>query len=191
MTQSTPADDPLAGLLSRCALQDQAAFEQLYKISSAKLFAVAIRVVKRSDWAEDILQESFVNIWHHAPDYQTQKAAPLTWMTHIVRNRALDWLRRPQHEVVVDEEEMENNWVDPAASLFEQLSQVREGVALDDCMRQVEAKSRQAIALAFWQGLSHSELAQHLQQPIGTVKTWIRRGLAVLKKCFEEIHELP
>ena len=190
MTPATTADDTLASLLSRSAIQDQAAFEQLYKTTSAKLFAVAIRVVKRSDWAEDVLQESFVNIWHHARDYQTQKAAPLTWMTHIVRNRALDWLRRPQHEVVVDTEELENAWADPAASLFEQLSQVREGVALDDCMRQIEAKNRQAIALAFWQGLSHSELAQHLQQPIGTVKTWIRRGLAVLKKCFEDTHEL-
>ncbi|MHB1677434.1 MAG: sigma-70 family RNA polymerase sigma factor [Sulfuriferula sp.] len=190
MAQLAHPDDPLANLLSRCALKEQAAFEQLYKITSAKLMAVALRVLQRRDWAEDVLQESFVNIWHHAQDYQAQKAAPYTWMTHIVRNRALDWLRRPQHEVVMDEAEMENNWADPTASLFERLSQVREGAALEDCMRQIEAKNRQAIALAFWQGLSHSELAQHLRQPIGTVKAWVRRGLAVIKKCFEATYEL-
>ena len=190
MAQSNTTDNTLENLLSRCALGEQPAFEQLYKSTSAKLFAVAVRIVHRRDWAEDVLQEAFVNIWHHAQDYQTQKAAPFTWMTHIVRNRALDWLRRPQHEVVVEDGEIENTWADPATSLFDQLSQVREGVALEECMRQIEARNRQAIALAFWQGLSHSELAQHLQQPVGTIKTWIRRGLAVLKKCFEETHEL-
>lgn len=186
MTQATNADRNLADLLSKCALQDQAAFESLYKLTSAKLFAVVGRIVKRTDWAEEILQESFVKIWHYSAAYQTQKSAPMTWMTHIVRNHALDWLRRPQHEVVIDDVEMEALWVDPAAGVYEQLSQHQESQVINECLRQIEAKNRQAIALAFWQGLSHTELAQHLQQPIGTVKAWVRRGLTVLKKCFEE-----
>lgn len=190
MAQSTDTTATLAHLLTRCALKDQAALAQLYKMTSARLMAVALRVLQRRDWAEDVLQESFVNIWHHAHDYQVQKAAPLTWMTHIVRNRALDWLRRPQHETTLDEAEMENSWADPAAGLFEQLSRVREGAAIEECMRQIEAKNRQAIALAFWQGLTHSELAQHMHQPVGTIKAWIRRGLAVIRKCFEVAHEL-
>lgn len=190
MAQSSDADVSLAHLLTRCALKDQAAFAKLYRITSAKLMAVAMRVLQRRDWAEDVLQESFVNIWHHAQDYQVQKAAALTWMTHIVRNRALDWLRRPQHEIATDDTEMVNNRTDPAAGLFEQLSLVREGAVLEECMRQIDAKHRQAIALAFWQGLSHSELAQHMRQPVGTIKAWIRRGLTVIRKCFEVTHEL-
>lgn len=183
------AEDPLIHLLSRSALGDQQAFEKLYRITSGKLFAVTLRIVRRQDWAEEILQEAFVNIWHHASDYAGGKAAPMTWMTHIVRNRALDWLRRPQGEVVANED-AEETWLDESASLFERLEQSRDAVALYDCMTQIEARQRQTIALAFWKGLTHSELAQHMQQPIGTVKNWIRRGLGAIKKCLENLHEV-
>ncbi|BBP03196.1 RNA polymerase sigma factor [Sulfuriferula plumbiphila] len=183
------AEDPLINLLSRCALRDQQAFERLYRVTSAKLFAVALRIVRRQDWAEEVLQEAFVNIWHHAPGYVSGKAAPLTWMTHIVRNRALDWLRRPQREDAADED-AEETWKDESASLFERLEQSRDATALNDCMGRIEARLRQTIALAFWHGLTHSELAQHMQQPIGTVKTWIRRGMGAIKKCLEDSHEV-
>lgn len=183
------AEDPLIDLLSRCALRDQQAFERLYRVTSAKLFAVALRILRRQDWAEEVLQEAFVSIWHHAPSYASGKAAPMTWMTHIVRNRALDWLRRPQREDAVSEE-AEENWLDESAGLFERLEQSRDAAVLNDCMGQIEARQRQTIALAFWQGLTHSELAQHLRLPIGTVKTWIRRGLGAIKKCLEDAHEV-
>ncbi|MES2407025.1 MAG: sigma-70 family RNA polymerase sigma factor [Pseudomonadota bacterium] len=186
---STLAEDPLTVLLSRCALRDEQAFERLYRITSAKLFGVALRIVRRQDWAEEILQESFVNIWQHAPSYASGKAAPMTWMTHIVRNRALDWLRRPQHEDTVSED-AEENWPDECAGLFDRLTQSRDAAVLNGCMDQIEAKQRQTIALAFWQGLTHSELALHLQLPVGTIKTWIRRGLGALKKCLEDTHEV-
>ena len=115
------SEDPLIDLLSRCALRDQQAFERLYRSTSAKLFGVVLRIVRRQDWAEEILQESFVNIWHHAPSYASAKAAPMTWMTHIVRNRALDWLRRPQREDAVSED-AEENWRDESAGLFDRLA---------------------------------------------------------------------
>ncbi len=187
-TPPLPAnEDTLATLLSRCALGDQQAFERLYRATSSKLFAVALRILRRQDWAEEVLQEAFINIWHHASDYASEKAAPLTWMTHIVRNRALDWLRRPQREDVVGEE-VQSTWQDESASLFERLALARDAVALNACLERLEAKQRQMIALAFWHGLAHSELAQHLQQPIGTVKTWMRRGLAMIRKCLEGLH---
>ena len=182
-------EDPLINLLSRCALGDQQAFERLYRITSAKLFAVVLRIVRRQDWAEEILQEAFVSIWHHAPNYLSGKAAPMTWMTHIVRNRALDWLRRPQREDAVSED-AEENWPDESAGLFDRLAQSREAAGLNDCMEQIEARQRQTIALAFWQGLTHSELALHMQLPVGTIKTWIRRGLGAIKKCLEGTHEV-
>ena len=180
-------EDTLATLLSRCALGDQQAFERLYRATSSKLFAVALRILRRQDWAEEVLQEAFVNIWNHAPDYASEKAAPLTWMTHIVRNRALDWLRRPQREDTVADE-VQSAWQDESASLFERLALARDAVALNGCLERLEAKQRQMIALAFWHGLAHSELAQHMQQPIGTVKTWMRRGLAMIRKCLEGLH---
>lgn len=187
-TTPLPAnEDTLATLLSRCALGDQQAFERLYRATSSKLFAVALRILRRQDWAEEVLQEAFVNIWNHAPDYASEKAAPLTWMTHIVRNRALDWLRRPQREDTVGDE-VQSAWQDESASLFERLALARDAVALNGCLERLEAKQRQMIALAFWHGLAHSELAQHLQQPIGTVKTWMRRGLAMIRKCLEGLH---
>ena len=98
-----PANDELAALLSRCALADQRAFGALYQASSAKLFGVAVRITKRRDWAEEVLQESFVKIWHHAGNYDAEKSAPMTWMTAIVRNRALDLLRRPREVQASDE----------------------------------------------------------------------------------------
>lgn len=187
--QPPSAEDPLIDLLSRCALRDQQAFERLYRITSAKLFAVALRIVRRQDWAEEVLQEAFVNIWNHAPGYASGKAAPMTWMTHIVRNRALDWVRRPQREDAASEND-EETWLDESASLFERLGQSRDAAVLNDCMEQIEARQRQMIALAFWHGLTHSELAQHMRLPIGTIKTWIRRGLGAIKKCLEGAHEV-
>jgi RNA polymerase sigma factor (sigma-70 family) len=90
--------DSVAELMARCVLRDERAFAQLYRHTAGKLFAVALRILRRQDWAEEVLQESFVNIWNHVNEYAAQKSAPMTWMTAIVRNRALDWLRRPNME---------------------------------------------------------------------------------------------
>lgn len=184
ISTSSPPDEALSALLSRCALGDKLAFEKLYRASSAKLFALALRILRRQDWAEEVLQDAYINIWQHAADFARDKAAPMTWMTHIVRNRALDWLRRPQREEFADED-AQASWRDDSADLLQRLSASREAKVLSDCLARLEAKQRQTIALAFWQGLAHSELAQHLQQPIGTIKTWVRRGLASLRKCLD------
>lgn len=168
---------------------DQQAFQHLYRATSAKLYSLALRILRRGDWAEEVLQEAFVNIWHHASDYQASKAAPLTWMTHIVRNRALDWLRRPQHEDLASDDMLEQ-WRDDSVDMFERLAHVKEAAALNNCLNRLDAKQRQTIALAFWHGLTHSELAAHLRQPLGTIKTWIRRGLATLRTCLDDANEL-
>ena len=84
----------LEQLIARSALGDRAAFGELYRAAAPKLFGVALRILRRADWAEDVLQECFVAFWRHAPEYDASRAAPMTWMTSIVRNRCLDWLRR-------------------------------------------------------------------------------------------------
>ena len=175
----------LAELLAQAALKNQRAFADLYQLTAAKLFGVALRILRRQDWAEEVLQECYVNIWNHAGDYAVHKSAPLTWMTSIVRNRCLDWLRRPQQEATGDEYDIAAEaWRDDAPGPMESLLASSEAAALARCMQELDAKQRQSIMLAFFHGLSHSELASHMKQPLGTVKTWVRRGLERLKICL-------
>ena len=186
--RKVPPDDlamRLAELLAQCALKNQRAFADLYGLTSAKLYGVAIRILRRQDWAEDVLQECYVNIWNHAGNYAIQKSAPLTWMTSIVRNRCLDWLRRPQAETTGPEYDVAvEAWQDDSPGPMDQLMAAGDAQALARCLRQLEGKQRQSIMLAFFHGMSHSELAGHLKQPLGTVKTWVRRGLERLKGCL-------
>jgi RNA polymerase sigma-70 factor (ECF subfamily) len=175
----------LATLLGRSALRDERAFADLYTLTSAKLFGVALRILRRQDWAEEVLQECYVNIWNHAGDYAAAKSAPLTWMTSIVRNRCLDWLRRPHAESTGEEYEIAvEAWEDGAPGPLDRLLEAGSAQALARCLEQLEARQRQSIALAFFHGLSHSELASHMKLPLGTVKTWVRRGLERLKGCL-------
>ena len=191
MTGDRPAPDALAArlaeLLAQAALKNQRAFADLYALTAAKLFGVALRILRRQDWAEEVLQECYISIWNHAGDYSIQKSAPLTWMTSIVRNRCLDWLRRPQQEASGEEYEIAvEAWQDDSPGPMESLMASSEAAALARCMQQLEAKQRQSIMLAFHHGLSHSEVAGHMKQPLGTVKTWVRRGLERLKLCLGE-----
>ena len=172
----------LEDLLARSAQGDRAAFQRLYQASAAKLHGVALRILRRGDWAEEVLQECYVSIWTRAGDYRAGLSAPMTWMTSIVRNRCLDWLRRPAPEVAVETfEELESGSPGPLA----ELERAKDAQALARCLGGLDARQRQAIALAFYEGLSHAELASHLRQPLGTVKTWVRRGLLRLKSCLE------
>ena len=111
----------------------------------------------------------------------------MTWMTAIVRNRALDWLRRPHEEDIGDSFDARAADI-PAASAgpLEATIASAEGAALARCLQTLDSNQRQCVALAFANGLSHAELAAHLREPLGTVKTWIRRGLLRLKSCLEE-----
>ena len=177
----------LGALVARCALRDQRALADLYRQTSSKLFGVSLRITRREDWAEDVLQESFVNIWNHAGDYAVAKSAPMTWMTAIVRNRSLDWLRRPRE--VDGGEDFEARAEAIAADEPGPLAQALAGEdaqALAGCLQGLDSHQRQSITLAFVNGLSHSELANQLREPLGTVKTWIRRGLLRLKTCLEQ-----
>ena len=183
-----PAPEQLSDLLARCALRDQRAFATLYQFSSAKLFAVAVRITRRRDWAEEVLQEAFVNIWNHAAGYNSTKSAPMTWMTAIVRNRALDWLRRPR-EVEIDEEheELMASVPDESPGPEELLRQSLDAGALAECMKGLTEEQQRSITLAFFYGLSHGELSVQMRKPLGTVKTWIRRGLDRLKGCLDDL----
>lgn len=176
----------LMELLARTALADQAAFEQLYRLTSSHLYGVALRILRESAAAEEVLQESFVNVWHHAGSYVAARSQPLTWLTSIVRNRCLDRLRKHDVETVsIDDEEQAMTIADRSPMPLDTLLSGAEASAVRRCVEGLDGSQKQAIALAFYQGLSHSELARHLKQPLGTVKSWVRRGLERLKACLD------
>ncbi|WP_137936908.1 sigma-70 family RNA polymerase sigma factor [Chitinivorax sp. B] len=176
----------LSSLLLQSARGDQQAFSALYRHTSAKLFAVALRILQRRDWAEEVLQDCYVKIWQHAGEYGADKSQPMTWMTSIVRNRCIDWLRRPREEHLPENEDGEQ-WIDledESDGPLQLLAQNQDTAWLARCMEKLTPRERQSISLAFYHGLSHSELADHLREPLGSVKTWVRRGLERLKGCL-------
>lgn len=174
--------------LNGAAQRDAAAFRSLYDATSAKLFGFALRILGKRELAEEVMQESFVAIWHNAGSYQSHLAAPMTWMATIVRNKAFDLLRRSDVAAEIDGDPFDaaimNALHDPAATPIEALELSRDAKALAYCMSALEGLHRQVVGLAFFHDLSHSEVAQQMALPIGTVKTWIRRSLERLKACL-------
>ena len=174
--------------LQGAARHDDAAFRALYDATSPKLFGYALRILGKRELAEEALQDGFVAIWHGAAGYQSQLAAPMTWMTTVVRNKALDVLRRHDGDVEVGgpafDAAVESALQDPRANPIEALLVSHDAKALAYCMSTLEGLHRQVVGLAFFHDLSHSEVAQQMAIPIGTVKTWIRRSLERLKTCL-------
>jgi RNA polymerase sigma-70 factor (ECF subfamily) len=178
-------NEQLQALLAASAINDRRAFAQLYEMSSRKLYGVVLRILDRDEWAQDCLQESYVKIWNSADSYRPHLAAPMTWMTSIVRNTALDLLRKRRKEVLQSEpEKLLEDGSDEAIPL-EKLQNTEEGKRLSDCLEQLKSQQRQIIALAYLKGLTHDELAAQTGTPLGTIKTWIRRGLQQLRVCME------
>lgn len=188
MSGTAAHSDPtqLRTWLQACAHRDRAAFHALYEASSPRLYGLALRILGRRELAEEVLQESFVAIWHAAGDYESALSAPMTWMTAIVRNRAFDVLRRRRHEGEEDGigGEALAALADLAATPAERLQMSSDAQALADCMAALEAKHREVIGMAFFHDLSHTDVAGKLALPLGTVKTWIRRSLARLHACL-------
>lgn len=178
-------NERLQSLLAACTLNDKRAFAQLYEMTSGKLYGVVLRILDREEWAQDCLQEAYVKIWNSSGSYRPHLAAPMTWMSSIVRNQALDLLRKRRREVLQPEPEKLLKDESGDAIPLDNLQQSEEGKRLSDCLDQLKSQQRQMIALAYLKGLTHDELAFQTGTPLGTVKTWIRRGLKQLKGCLE------
>ena len=187
----------LSRLLARSSLGDRAAFATLYERTSSHLFAVVLRIQRDRAQAEDILQEVYVNVWRAAKSFDAAQSQPLTWLTSIARNRAIDGLRRartqPQLRTLgssvegrdAEDEDVYDTVADDAPGPLELLSRAAESRSLAACMDKLSALQRQSVALAFFRGLSHAEVAEQLKQPLGTVKSWVRRALMTLKSCLQ------
>ncbi len=182
----------LAKLLSRIALRDQAAFRELYKLTASRLLAVSMRMLRDQARAEDVLQEAFVGVWRTADRFAIEKSQPMTWLVNIVRNRTIDVLRssagsgREQSLTVDDDDgtEQEIEIEDESAGPLDTLVAKSQAVALRRCLERLEPGPRQSLLLAFYDGLSHAELAEKMNQPLGTIKSWVRRSLERLKDCL-------
>lgn len=175
--------DPLRPLLAQCALGNRRAFETLYRSVSPRLHGVALRFMGRPDLAEEVLQEAFVRIWYNASRYEAHLSAPMTWMVNITRNLAIDQLRKHREQPLA--EGQQDALVDDAPSAHAQLDRERDARALNRCLDTLDDRQRQSISVAYFQGLSCSELADHLAAPLGSVKSWIRRGMERLRRCLE------
>lgn len=184
--QGREADPTLEALAHRCTLGDMRAFEELYSRTAPKLLAVALRILRRRDLAEDALQDSYVNIWKHIGAYVSGKSAPMTWMTTIVRNRSLDLLRRPQWENVADNYDAIAEIVPDEQPGPDALHESRSrSTALHACLGELPRVQRQIVVMAYLHGLTGAELANRLEMPLSTVKSALRRSLPKLAKCLD------
>jgi RNA polymerase sigma factor (sigma-70 family) len=191
-------DQRLISLIDRVAARSgregrpadsEAALRELYDLTSSRLYGVALRVVTNREWAEDVLQEAYLNIWHIAGNYRMALSPPLAWMGVIVRSRALDFLRRRASDRADSALELDGVVSDTiagdAANPLDASEASEQAWALHECLRKLEARQREVLSLAYLRDLSHGELAKQLKLPLGTVKTWIRRGIEQLRGCMD------
>ena len=181
----------LTDLLHATAQGREQAFRELYELVSPQLFAILLRILKRKDLAEEALQDALLSVWRNAASYTAEKGAPMTWLVSICRYRALDMLRRSQREVsldpmleaAADEGEGLGGLADASAdTAFVSKAEER---ALEDCMQRLNDGQQKSLKLAYFDGCTHEEIAASLKSPVGTVKSWVRRGLESLKRCLE------
>jgi RNA polymerase sigma factor (sigma-70 family) len=181
-------DTQLIALIDRVALADESALRELYELTSSKLYGVAVRVVGNKSWAEDVLQEAFINIWRIAGDYKATLSPPMAWMCLIVRSRGLDFLRRRTSDRADAVQELDDVMAETlegdSANPMDTALAGEQAWALHQCLSQLDNKQREVVSLAYLRDLSHGELAEQLKLPLGTVKTWIRRGLEQLRGCM-------
>jgi RNA polymerase sigma-70 factor, ECF subfamily len=177
--ETLPPEIELAQLLQRCAAHDSAAFRTLYDKTSPILFARLLRMLRRRAVAEEALQDVYVRIWQRAAQYELGRGRALAWMVTIARYFAIDLMRRERLTLVSD---------DSLAEIPDDSAAESGGIEkpnnFDDCIGQLNDNTRKCLTLAFVEGRSHDEIARLTTNPLGSVKSWIRRGLIALKECL-------
>lgn len=177
--------DALTPLMSKIAAGDRDALRQLYQASSAKLFGVVLRILSDREESEDVLQEVYVTVWRRADRYDAAKAGVMTWLSTIARNRAIDRLRA--RGPMAYAEPVEGLQIaDDARGADLILEASDDSARLQGCLGELDERTQGVIRTAFFEGVTYEVLAGRLGAPLGTVKSWIRRGLARLKGCLEQ-----
>lgn len=180
LPQQAEANDQLCTLLLAVGKGDRQAFAAVYQASASRLYPVALKMLRQQEAAEDVLQEAFISIWRKAEQFDPDRGEPLGWMTTIVRNCAIDRLRsqrRTSNTVELSEA--------PEIAVPEPNVSPQMAISMRACLQQLEENQRKAILFTYYYGMTHEELATRLDAPLGTVKSWVRRGLLQLRGCLE------
>jgi RNA polymerase sigma-70 factor (ECF subfamily) len=177
------ASPEISALLARVADGDRQAFRTLYVATSAKLYGTVLRIVRRRDIADEVLQEAYVRIWNNAQSFDAARASAITWMATIARNRALDEVRKVRPSSLDDLPEAQEVR-DPQPLASEQLEMAGEHQRLLDCLAALDPQRREIVKLAYLEGRSREELGAMFGAPVATIKTWLHRSLKQLKGCL-------
>lgn len=184
LQQASDARLKLVEALVRTGHEDRAAFRDLYALTSAKLFGICYRICGERQAAEDVLHDVYLTIWKRAGAYEPHRASPITWLATIARNRSIDW-RRAQGVRRGTPIEDAPPILDEAPLVSDTLVADEEAHRLHGCLEALEDRQRGAIRTAFFDGVTYAELAERESVPLGTMKSWVRRGLAKLRECLE------
>jgi RNA polymerase sigma-70 factor, ECF subfamily len=177
-------DEELARLLGACAARDRHALRRLYELMAPQLLASMMRILRRRALAEEALQDVFVSIWQRASQFEGSRGAARIWMLAIARHRAIDLLRSERANLYSDAD-IESLPQSTFEGVSDWSSVGRSSAALARCFEELSGEQRRGIELAFVNGYSHADVARVMGEPLGTIKSWIRRGLASLRACLE------
>ena len=186
---SSGADEARARLtaaLTAVGRGDRVAMRQVYDMTAAKLFGICLRICGERASAEDVLQTVYIKVWERAGQFDAARASPITWLATIARNGAIDWRRSVAGRAVRDTlpEQASFAVADDSPFADQSLVTAEDGARLHHCLDELEERSRTSIRSAFFDGSTYAELAERENVPLGTMKSWIRRGLLRLKDCL-------
>jgi RNA polymerase sigma-70 factor (ECF subfamily) len=171
-------------LLQACARGDRGALRTLYAATAPQLFGLALSILRSRDLAEDVMQDSFILVWRHARKFDPHRGTAMAWLARIVRNQCFDLMRRRGRESPLDDAFMQS-WEDPAPGPADLTAISQDARRLWACLDELDEGPRKSMILAYYEGLTFAEVAGRVRVPLGTVKSWIRRGLIQLRGCME------
>ncbi len=172
-----------ASALAACAAGDRKALKRLYDEEVGRLVAVALRIVRRRELAEEVVHDAFISIWQRAGSFDPSLGSARGWIYTVVRNRALNVVRDSRREDLTDIDTMVDA-LDAGAVVADAFEQLAHASRLRQCLEGLDAKKRESVLMSYVTGFSHGEIAGRLGVPLGTVKSWVKRGLAALKDCM-------
>jgi len=159
-------------------------FKKLYEVSAPRLYAVLLRILKHQETAQDCLQEVYMKIWRNLPSYSRAKGNAMSWMSIIARNHALDVLKRKN--IISYTDDLSYVPADDKSALNE-FAEVEEGMKIKNCLKKLKLEQEQCILMAYYEGHTYQQIADILQRPVSTIKTWVSRSMPVLRACLKQV----